>query len=169
MEIYLRDIRITDVEDIHSYACIDKASKYQPWGPNTLEETQAHVMKIIKRESTTYHKVIVLKKTNRVIGAVEMTLNKINASAEIGYIIHPDYWGYGIATNISKKLLDYGFNKLGLNRIYATTDKRNIGSEKVLKKLGMKKEGLLRQNIKLREGYRDTLIYSILRYEYFSK
>lgn len=169
MEIYLRDLRLTDVDDIHSYSSIDEVSEYQQWGPNTFDQTQTHIKDILRRDNTIYHKVIVLKQSQKVIGAVQMTLDEDNKSAGISYIVHPKYWGYGIATKVANQLLNYGFNEMNLNRIWATTDKRNIGSEKVLLKIGMTKEGLLRQNIKLARGYRDTLIYSILQEEYKSK
>lgn len=169
MEIYLRDLRLTDVDDIHSYSSIDEVSQYQVWGPNIFEQTQTHIKDVLNRDNTIYHKVIVLKQNQRVIGAAQMTLDEDNKNAGVGYIVHPEYWGHGIATKVARQLLDYGFNELELNRIWATTDKRNIGSEKVLLKIGMIKEGLLRQNIKLGSGYRDTLIYSILQEEYNSK
>src|SRR5699024_9435734 len=115
---------------------------------------------------THYHKVIVDEQTDRVIGAIEMTIDKSNESGEIGYILRPDYWGKGIMTKVVEQIFDYGFNQLKLNRIWATTDAENIGSEKVMQKTGMIKEGLLRQDIKLKNGFRDTLVYSILYSEY---
>lgn len=87
-------------------------------------------------------------------------------SGELGYIIHPDYWGNGIATDIGRTIIKYGFKVLKLNRIWASTDIRNTASEIVLQKLGMKHEAILRQDIKLKDGYRDSLIYSILKEEY---
>lgn len=166
MGFYLRDIKFTDTEDIHSYASLDAVSKFQGWGPNTQKETEDHVKSVLKRDENHYHKVIVDEQSDKVIGAIEMTIDKSNASGEIGYILHPRFWGKGIMTKTVEQIIDYGFNQMKLNRIWATTDTENIGSEKVMKKIGMTKEGIIRQNIKLKEGYRDTLIYSILSSEY---
>lgn len=166
MDFYLRDIKLTDTEDIHNYASLDAVSKFQGWGPNTLKDTEDHVKFVLKREATHYHKVIVDEQSGKVIGAIEMTIDKSNESGEIGYILHPDFWGKGIMTKTVGQIIDYGFNQLNLNRIWATTDTENIGSEKVMQKTGMIKEGLLRQDIKLKHGFRDSLIYSILSNEY---
>lgn len=62
--------------------------------------------------------------------------NKVGG--EIGYIMNPDYWGgKGIATQSAKLVMTFGFETLKLHRIYATCDPRNIGSSKVLEKIGM--------------------------------
>lgn len=166
MNFFLRDIKLTDTEDIHNYASMDEVSRYQGWGPNSQKDTEDHVKFVLDRNETHYHKVIVDKQTDRVIGAIEMTIDKTNESGEIGYILHPDFWGKGIMTKAVGEILDYGFNQLKLNKIWATTDVENIGSEKVMQKAGMTNEGLLRQDIKLEDGFRDTLVYSILYSEY---
>ncbi len=59
-------------------------------------------------------------------------------------------------------MLGFGFRTLRLHRIYATCDPRNIGSAKVLEKVGMQKEGRMRENLKLKDGWRDSLLYSVL-------
>lgn len=169
MKFYLRDVKLADTEDIHSYASLDEVSKYQGWGPNNEKDTEEHVRMVMQSDDTHYHKVIVEQQSDKVIGAIEMTIEKSNDNSEIGYILHPDFWGRGIATQAVEQILDYGFKELKLNIISATTDKRNTGSEKVMQKVGMTKEGLLRENIMLKDGYRDTLIYSILFSEYKMK
>lgn len=166
MNFYLRDVKLADTEAIHSYASLREVSKYQGWGPNSLEDTENHVKMVMQSDDTQYHKVIVDQQSDKVIGAIEMIIDKDNDSGEIGYILHPDFWRRGVATHAVEQILDYGFNELKLNRISATTDKRNKGSERVMQKAGMTKEGLLRENILLKDGYRDTLVYSILSSEY---
>lgn len=166
MNFYLRDVKLDDTEAIHSYASLGEVSKYQGWGPNDEKDTEDHVRMVMQSDDTHYHKVIVNQQSDKVIGAIEMTIDKDNDSGEIGYVLHPDFWGRGVATHAVDQILDYGFNDLKLNRISATTDKRNKGSERVMQKAGMTKEGLLRENILLKDGYRDTLVYSILSNEY---
>ncbi|SDL01388.1 GNAT family N-acetyltransferase [Lacicoccus qingdaonensis] len=166
MNFYLRDVTLTDTKDIHSYASLDEVSKYQGWGPDSLKDTENHVKMVMESDDNYYHKVIVDQSSDKVIGAIELSIDKDNDNGEIGYILHPEYWGRGIGTKAVHLILEYGFNELKLNRISATTDKRNTGSERVMQKSGMTKEGLLRENIKLKDGYRDTLVYSILSNEY---
>ena len=86
--------------------------------------------------------------------------------AHIGYVLHPDYWRQGLATDAAGLLLALGFNQLGLHRIEATCDSRNVASARVLEKIGMSREGLRRQDLLLRDGWRDSLLFSILEDEW---
>jgi ribosomal-protein-alanine N-acetyltransferase len=58
------------------------------------------------------------------------------SSAELGYVIHDRFKGQGIATELAKALVEYGFNKINLTQIFAVTDKANTPSQKVLVKVG---------------------------------
>lgn len=82
--------------------------------------------------------------------------------------MNPDYRGKGkgIATEVASLLIDFGFKKLKLHRIFATCDPRNIGSFKVLEKVGMTMEGRIRQDVLIRDGLRDSLLYSVLEDEW---
>ena len=72
----------------------------------------------------------------------------------------------GYASEAAKEIIRFGFEDLNLHRIFATCDPNNIGSAKVLEKIGMKREGRLRQH-KWRKGeWRDSFLYSILEQEY---
>jgi RimJ/RimL family protein N-acetyltransferase len=74
----------------------------------------------------------------------------------------------GYATEVSKLLIEFGFETLNLHRIFATCDPRNVGSYKVLEKIGMTKEGRIREDLLLKDGWRDSLLYSILEQEWIS-
>lgn len=172
--IYLTEMTADYLMDIHAYAAIEEASKYQAWGPNSLDDTKAYlegVLAEVEKETRSRYVFAVIDKENtKMIGAGELFhIDLYNKNGEIGYIIHPEFWGKGIATQVANILIDYGFNELKLNRIYATCDVRNSASENVLKKAGMKKEGLLRENILLDDGWRDSLLYSILSREWSTK
>lgn len=66
-------------------------------------------------------------------------------------------------------MITFGFDTLKLHRIYATCDPRNIGSSKVLEKVGMAKEGILRENMLMKDGiWRDSFLYSVLKQEWSS-
>src|SRR5699024_9407266 len=114
------------------------------------------------------YNVIVDADTDNVIGAIQLISDKKNNSGEIEFTIHPEYWSNGIATDVARTIVKYGFKVLKLNRIWASTDINNTASEIVLQKLKMRHEAILRQNIKLEDGYRDTLVYSILKDEYYN-
>lgn len=116
---------------------------------------------------TRYVFAIVHKDMESVVGAGELNIRDFtNKNGEIGYIVNPDYWGKGLATDVANLLIDFGFSELKLHRIYATCDPRNIGSSKVLEKVGMTKEGRIRENLLIKGGWRDSLLYSILENEW---
>ena len=89
--------------------------------------------------------------------------------AELGYFLSPQYWGKGFITEAAHALLDFGFKKMQLNRIEATVYPENGASIRVLEKIGMHYEGLLRQHVMRNGQFRNRQIYSILRNEWHAK
>lgn len=84
---------------------------------------------------------IVLKSENTLIGSIGYKdIDEGHNRAEFGYWIGKPYWGNGYATEAVKKLIHYGFNNLGLHRIYATPFGSNIASQRVLEKAGLKRK-----------------------------
>ncbi|KAB7665406.1 GNAT family N-acetyltransferase [Bacillus sp. B1-b2] len=169
--ITLREMEEMDWIDVHQYASKEKVCQYQPWGPNTEEESKDFVKQVIvdakKETRTRFVFAIMEKKTERMIGSVEFHIQDItNKTGEIGYIINPEAWGNGFATEAASILLEFGFTQFKLHRIYATCDPRNLASSRVLEKIGMTKEGRLRENMLLKEGWRDSLLFSILEQEW---
>ena len=81
----------------------------------------------------TFNKPIrkVILYNNQIIGIINL-INIRKKSAEIGYFIGKDYWNKGIATEAIKQMVNFGFSKLELKKIYAYCDPKNISSQKVL-------------------------------------
>lgn len=170
--IGLRELVESDWSAIHDYASKPIVTKYQPWGPNTKEDTKAYVQEVLKDAThdprTRFVFAIIQLEEERLIGSVEINIrDHFNLEGEIGYIIHPEYWGQGYATEAASLILDFGFANLRLHRVFATCDPNNIASSKVLEKIGMYKEGILREHMRLRSGgWRDSSLYSILEREW---
>jgi RimJ/RimL family protein N-acetyltransferase len=85
---------------------------------------------------------------------------------EIGYCVVPDERGRGYCTEAVEIMVDYLFLSRDIVRIQAHTDLRNVASQKVLEKVGFKKEGTIRKNLFVRGEWRDAYLYSILREEW---
>jgi RimJ/RimL family protein N-acetyltransferase len=82
-------------------------------------------------------------------------------NAEIGYWIGEPYWGKGYATDAVRLLLKFAFDELGLLRVYANIYEYNIGSMKVLEKVGFEKEAIIKSSV-IKEGkVIDEYLYSI--------
>lgn len=89
--------------------------------------------------------------------------------AEISYAVHVAFWGRGVGTAIGRMLTRWVFEELPeVERVEATCDPRNIGSETVLRRIGMTYEGILRHTLRIRDGWRDSEVFSILRDEWAS-
>lgn len=169
--IILIEMKEEDWPNVHKYASQPIVCQYQPWGPNTEEESELFTKGIIEDAKlvprSRYVFSVFEKKSNKMIGSGEFNLrDRSNRAGEIAYIIHPDYWGKGIATEVAQLLIKLGFYEFKLHRIYATCDPRNSGSIKVLEKIGMTKEGRMREDLLIKDGWRDSFLYSILEKEW---
>jgi ribosomal-protein-alanine N-acetyltransferase len=82
--------------------------------------------------------------------------------AELGYWIGVPHWGNGYATEAARELIRYGFEDLGLHRIYASHSSNNPASGKVLIKVGMKHEGRMRGHLLKWGEYQDLEFYGMV-------
>jgi ribosomal-protein-alanine N-acetyltransferase len=96
------------------------------------------------------------------------SIDKEHKSAIVGYMIHPNFWGKGLATTSLKTVVRYGFDMLELNRIEAQVYTEHQPSIKVLEKAGMIREGRLRKNFMISGKARDSFLYSIIRDDYYT-
>ncbi|MET0423292.1 MAG: GNAT family protein [Actinoplanes sp.] len=157
--VELRPLTADDWPAVHDWARLPEACRYQAWGPNTPEETEAFVRAAAARSA---YAVTV---GDRVAGLAELKPSG-GAVGEITYAVHPAMWNRGIATAAARLLLAEGFGARGRHRIFATCDPRNTGSARVLEKIGMTYEGRMRETVLLRDGWRDSALYAILAREH---
>jgi [ribosomal protein S5]-alanine N-acetyltransferase len=167
----LREMVGSDWKAVHEYASQEIVCQYQPWGPNTVEDTKVFINKVLadcKMEPRTrFMFAILMKENNRLIGAIELNIHNFHHKyGDIGYIVHPNYWGSGVASEAAQIVIELGFKHFQLHRIQATCDPNNKASARVLEKIGMIKEGVMRENLLLKNGWRDSAIYSVLENEF---
>ena len=93
-------------------------------------------------------------------------MNRRFDRAELGYWIDRPYWNQGYCTEAGRAVLWYGFTELNLNRIHAYHLSRNPASGRVMQKLGMTREGLLRQHAKKWGKYEDIVEYGLVRQDW---
>src|SRR5262245_16020840 len=165
--LILRDFQIDDWKAVHEYARDPKVVAFVPWGPNSADQTIEFVRTTIAEAGRPNRKkfelAIVLKGEDRLIGGVGLRLSGTeNRDAGMGYVLHPGFWNRGLATETAAAIVEFGFRRHGLHRIWAECDPANAASARVLEKIGMIREGLLRQHKWYKEDWRDSLIYSIL-------
>jgi len=169
--LVLREFREEDRPSVHAYSSDPEVVKHLLWGPNTEEETQGFIAGAMKARDETprrrYDFAVTLKETGELVGGARLVIASAeNREAWIGYCFHPGAWGKGFATEVSQALLALGFDRLDLHRIVGTCDPRNLGSARVLEKIGMTREGCLRQHKRARGRWRDSLVCAILDHEW---
>lgn len=100
-----------------------------------------------------------------VIGSIGLfNIDKDADQAELGYSIGSKWWGQGYATEAAQAVLDYAFDTVGFHRIYASHHIENTASGRVLERIGMQLEGIMRDGQKNADGtYADLKLYAILQ------
>jgi RimJ/RimL family protein N-acetyltransferase len=132
----------------------------------TKEQVRTWLLDTIK-DTSTFKKGVFLKGTDQLIGYAGICdLSSTNKSGEYFIFIgDKSYWGKGVGTEVTTKVLQLGFNDLDLNRIMLTVSEPNIGGVKAYQRAGFKLEGKLRQAC-FRDGkFHDKLVMSVLKEE----
>ncbi len=169
--LLLRKISLTDAEDMYEYSAQAKVTKHLLWTEHpTLAYTQAYVEYLQTRYAVGdyYDWAIVSKQTGKMIGTAGFTsIDTANNTAEIGYVLHPDFWGMGIAAEAAREVLRFGFEELKLSRIAAVCMKENPSSLRVMEKCGMHLEGTLRSAVLAKGQRRDVCLAAIVSEDFF--
>ncbi|MCY3412446.1 MAG: GNAT family N-acetyltransferase [Candidatus Heimdallarchaeota archaeon] len=104
---------------------------------------------------------------SKLIGTISiLDWDRNHRTCEIGYQLHPDYWSKGIMTEALRAILPFIFYDMGINRLEASCNTGNIGSQKVLEKTGFVREGIMRQKYYFDHQYKDEIMYSLLAEDY---
>jgi RimJ/RimL family protein N-acetyltransferase len=109
---------------------------------------------------------IVGNKTEALVGAISLMIKREHRRAELGYWIALDCWNRGYATEASQRIIDFGFESLGLHRIEARHFVRNPASGRVMQKVGMQQEGVERDYVIKWDRHESLAVYSILEPEW---
>ena len=144
---------------------------YLPTRITSLAETEQFIEQALqaKAQGTEFPFVIVDQETERIVGSTRfLDISLPNRHLEIGWTWHsPDVWRTRINTECKYMLLRHSFETLDLLRVQLKTDGRNLRSQRAIERIGGIKEGVLRRQRILHDGYvRDTVYYSILAEEW---
>ena len=93
-------------------------------------------------------------------------IDRENERAEIGFALHPDHWGRGLMTRVVPLVIDHAFDQMGLHRIEADVDPRNVPSLHLLERLGFVREGYLRERHIVGGERQDTVFFGLLKTEW---
>ena len=111
---------------------------------------------------------IVLAEEEQLIGSIGMEIAREHELARLSYWLGTAYWNRGYCTEAVQAVLDYGFTRLLLHRIYAPHFHNNPASGRVLRKVGMTYEGRMREHYIRFGRFVDVEIYGMLREEFLN-
>ncbi|MEM7347881.1 MAG: GNAT family protein [Chloroflexota bacterium] len=163
----LRSYRLQDVDNVLSFATDPEWARYLPVPqPYTAQDAEQFIATqlLLDKES---HQAWAIEIDNQVVGGINLRYDIGHYIGEMGYSIAKTYWGRGLITEAAKAVIDTAFLTYPmLNRIRAMADSRNNASLRVMEKLGMTREGCLRQNQRFRDEFIDEVWCGLLRNEW---
>lgn len=172
--LILRMFKYTDDENMLKYWISD--IKIQSLYSEPVYSTKQEVKELLDKYISSYKKndyyrwAIILKDTDECIGQIAYFLvDSNNHFAEIEYCIGSLFQRKGFATEATKAVIQYGFDKMNLHKVQICHKSINIPSHKVIEKCGLVYEGTLRHFFYQDGEYIDRLYYSILKDEFMLK
>jgi [ribosomal protein S5]-alanine N-acetyltransferase len=162
--LILRKISMEDRDAVFAWARDPEVSRYGSWDSHrTPHDTETFIESCLKQ----YDReglgpwAIELRETNLVVGTCGFGyVDRLDRRGGIGYFLARSEWGNGFATEAVRAVLRFGFGPLALNRIEARCVPANTASERVMQKVGMKYEGLLRQDMFKAGAFLDLKLYA---------
>ena len=162
------NLRIVEKEDLPLFAeWVNKPEFLGEYNP-LRQLSRTEIEKGYEKSSLEQGEFIIEKKDGSKIGYI-WHFTMVHPAAkllEIGYFLVPSETGKGYCSEAAKIMVDYLFLSKDIVRIQAHTDLRNVASQKVLEKVGFRREGTIRKSIFIRGEWRDAYSYSILREEW---
>lgn len=157
-----------ELEKVHALHCLEETDQFNTLGiPENSEITRQILANWIaennKEITQRYTFAVTLKSDTTFIGITGINLGKPKyKNAEVWFKFDVAFWNKGYATETLKEILNFGFNILNLHRIEAGCAVENVGSIKVLEKVGMLREAHTRQLLPLKTGWADNYGYAKL-------
>lgn len=113
---------------------------------------------------------VIRQRENRAFaGLIEMRqINFEHSLAELSFWLASGVWGHGYMQEALKSVVEYGFEGLGLNRLYAYHMLRNPATARILEKMGFSQEGLLRQRVRKWDEFEDVALWAMLQQDWTS-
>ncbi|MBL8151880.1 MAG: GNAT family N-acetyltransferase [Blastocatellia bacterium] len=144
------NLRIPSSEDAEAifktYAQDDEVTKYLIWKPHqNIEQTQEFLQRCLTvwKEALAYPWIIEEKNSLKLLGMIETHIE--DYKADIGYVLARKYWGQGYMTEAAEAVVNYLKSLDQIYRVWAVCDVENLASARLLEKIGMQREGILKR------------------------
>ena len=168
--LVLRPFRAQDVDDVVAFASDDAWGRYLPV-PRPYGVAEAREFLAVQLVADpVYDPRWALEFEGAMVGSVELALDREARFGTLHFAIARRLWGKGLATEAVRSVVDNAFETLpSLVRIASHADVRNVGSWRVMEKVGLQREGLLRSVRTLRGERIDDVVYAILREDWVTR
>ncbi|MEX0313933.1 MAG: GNAT family N-acetyltransferase [Allomuricauda sp.] len=166
--LLISPITLDDLEKIHELHSLPETDEFNTLGiPKNIDETKRIITGWIDKNNSGQNRNFTFKieqaESKAFVGLIALNLGMPKFKiAEVWYKLHSAFWGKGYATESLNRILEFGFGELNLHRIEAGCAVENMGSIRVLEKVGMTREGRKRKVLPLKDGWSDNFHYAIL-------
>ena len=168
--LIVRHVQVSDLPELLVVNGHDDVTRYLPYASwASIADARAWLERMQRAQASgsALQWAVVDKAIAAVIGSCLLfQYDAPSARAELGYVLGRAYWGQGLMREALAGVLDCAFYTLGLRRIEAEVDPRNVASGKLLKGLGFTSEGILRQRWVTKGEARDVESFGLLRPEW---
>jgi ribosomal-protein-alanine N-acetyltransferase len=167
--LLLREFVPADVEAVYAITAQPVVTRYTSFGPHTPADAQRFIERALasaqEQPRVHYYGALALQDQEPVIGWCN--LHRIQRAptggkAELAFGLHPRSWGCGYMTEAVRAVLAFGFEQLGLHRLFATVHPDNLASLRLLERVGMQREGVLRQEAFIKGEWWDVVSCALL-------
>ena len=175
--LILRNYKLSDVDDFYEFASLPDVGPRAGWKAYTNKEQALEYLKKVCDRELLF--AVVLKEENKVIGSIEImdtfrknsfkNLNPSKNSKELGCVLSSKYWHKGYMTEVTKEIIRYCFEELELDEVYAATSSKNIQSNGLQEKCGLKLVSVEKDNEEFLGEATDKMLRRLTKDEYFNK
>jgi len=172
--LLLRPFETDDVDALYEIHSDERVVRYLYNDARTLGEVRELLGRkiagaVVGQEGDWLSAAVVLRHSKELVGDVSLLWGSaVHRWGELGFIFHPMHHGNGYATEASRPMLGFAFETLGLHRVIGRADARNVGSTRVLEKLGMRREAHLVENEWVKGEWQSEFVYSMLDREWLT-
>jgi RimJ/RimL family protein N-acetyltransferase len=170
-ELTLRRIGPVDASDLYEIYSRREVAQYEFWDPWTAEQVASHICSQaairVGDPGVALVLGVILEPDGRLIGECQITITSVDdRQAEIGFTFNPDYSGRGYASRAVNACLGFAFGSLGMHRVMAATDVRNVRSWRLMERLGMRREAHFVHDNFVKGQWVDDYVYAMLEDEW---
>ncbi len=163
--LLIRPIKPEDKKEVFAYRSDAQTNQYQGWIPETPADVESFIARTAKQINETgswFQFVIIIKESQKIIGDIGLHFFDIeNQQVEIGFTLSKNYQNKGFASEAVTEVLSYAFKDLKKHRIMASIDPENIAAERLLKRIGFRKEAHFIESIFMNGKWVDDVVYAM--------